>query len=600
MLVHAQRPRELHWYHAGPMLFGDWGTSRLYVLGLAFFYTQRASLWFMLAMSVLLVSVGWAYQIICRIYPDGGGVYSSARHRSQTLAVIGGLLLCADYLVTAAISSLDAFHYVDVHGPASWAACSIAVIGCINYFGPRKAGAIALVVAVITVVMALLLAGAALPSLSSAHIERPTGSPFRLWAQFTGLILAISGVEAIANMTGIMVRPVEKTARRSIWPVLCEIVILNLILTVAMLAVPAEVLGDGDPSLAHVAHRDDMLRVMAEYYIGPTFAAVASIVFALLLLSAANTAISDLVSIQYMMARDRELPPVFGAINTWGMPVAPLAFATVLPVLIVIVVPDVGELADLYAIGVVGAVAINLGTCSTNFGIPLGRVERVGMLALAALMIVIWLTIAYEKPHALLFAMTIMGAGLLVRFAVHKRAAIRRWMLAPTPFPLQVELARPLLPSFAGRQPMASKPDLRTVKHRRIMIATRGNLKLLRFGLDEAKAKQAELLVLFVRHVAVPTLGSAAAADGRSDPEAVALFEQARQECAAAGVPLFCLYSIAYDVPDAILDFAVTHGVDTLILGASQRGALWHAMKGDVIQQVAQYLPDPVSLLIHA
>ena len=93
MLVKGKRPRELHWYHAGPMLFGDWGTSRLYVLGLAFFYTQHASLWFMLAMSVLLVAVGWAYQVICRLYPDGGGVYSSARHRSQTLAVIGALAL---------------------------------------------------------------------------------------------------------------------------------------------------------------------------------------------------------------------------------------------------------------------------------------------------------------------------------------------------------------------------------------------------------------------------------------------------------------------------------------------------------------------------
>ena len=56
------------------MLFGDWGTSRLYVLGLAFFYTRQASLWFMVAMSLLLIGVGWAYQIVCRIYPDGGGV----------------------------------------------------------------------------------------------------------------------------------------------------------------------------------------------------------------------------------------------------------------------------------------------------------------------------------------------------------------------------------------------------------------------------------------------------------------------------------------------------------------------------------------------
>src|SRR6476620_6170407 len=112
MLATGERPRELRWYHAGPMLFGDWGTSRLYVLGLAFAFNGRASFWFIALMSLLLIGVGWSYEIICRLFPDGGGVYSSARHRSQLLAVIGGLLLYADYVVTASLSCLDAFHYL--------------------------------------------------------------------------------------------------------------------------------------------------------------------------------------------------------------------------------------------------------------------------------------------------------------------------------------------------------------------------------------------------------------------------------------------------------------------------------------------------------
>ena len=58
--------------------------------------------------------VGWCYEIICRLFPDGGGVYSSAKQRSQLLAVVGGLLLCADYVVTASLSCLDAFHYLGV------------------------------------------------------------------------------------------------------------------------------------------------------------------------------------------------------------------------------------------------------------------------------------------------------------------------------------------------------------------------------------------------------------------------------------------------------------------------------------------------------
>ena len=41
--IHHHRPRELKWYHAAGMLFGDWGTSRLYVLGLAFYFSGTAA-----------------------------------------------------------------------------------------------------------------------------------------------------------------------------------------------------------------------------------------------------------------------------------------------------------------------------------------------------------------------------------------------------------------------------------------------------------------------------------------------------------------------------------------------------------------------------
>ena len=56
MLVAENRPRNLKWYHAGPLLFGDWGTSRLYVLGLAFYYTAHASVIYLAAMSLIMLA----------------------------------------------------------------------------------------------------------------------------------------------------------------------------------------------------------------------------------------------------------------------------------------------------------------------------------------------------------------------------------------------------------------------------------------------------------------------------------------------------------------------------------------------------------------
>src|SRR5438105_9159029 len=117
-MLASERPRNVGWLQAAGLLFGDWGTSRLYVLGLALFFAGRSSFWLVVSMSVLILAVGWAYTQICRIYPDGGGVYTAAKSRSKTLAVIGALLLFADYTVTASLSSLEAFHYFGLPLPS--------------------------------------------------------------------------------------------------------------------------------------------------------------------------------------------------------------------------------------------------------------------------------------------------------------------------------------------------------------------------------------------------------------------------------------------------------------------------------------------------
>jgi amino acid transporter/nucleotide-binding universal stress UspA family protein len=672
MLATGERPRELKWYHAGPMLFGDWGTSRLYVLGLAFFFNGHASFWFIALMSVLLVGVGWSYEIICRLFPDGGGVYSSARHRSQLLAVVGGLLLCADYVVTASLSCLDAFHYLEAalgfHDirplfgvlpiEAVLAAVTILAIGALNYFGPTKTGTIAMLIALATVAFTLIIGvRAAMHFTGTVPIEGlgppKITSPFEgrsLWASwigFTEIVLALSGVEAIANMTGIMVPPVEKTARKAIVPVLVEIVILNLILAAAMCALPESVLMTPHPDDAtKLAHTDDMLRVIAQYYVGPTFATVASVVFALLLLSAVNTALADLVSIQFMLSRDKELPRAFGGLNRFGMPMLPLVVGAVVPAAVVLLFPDVTALSGLYAIGVVGAIAINLGTTSTNRSLSLRGYERGMMVVLTFIMIAIEATICVVKPEARGFALIVLVAGLAGRVAtaVSGRAvpisdAARAGYLAVAVGSIAAEVllaftANDSWPGFAlmtavaigvgyasyrtqgYREALLTKEHELQVAaeppkplmllpgsytpHERVMVATQGNPRLIDFALRECKSRQAEFQLLFIRHLAVTPMGPAPIPTLAEDEPARQLFDTIRQKAHDAGVPVRLLYGVARDIPDAILDMAVTHGADTLVLGATRRGALWKAMKGDVIQAIAEQLPEGIDLLIHA
>jgi nucleotide-binding universal stress UspA family protein/L-asparagine transporter-like permease len=683
MLATGERPRELRWYHAGPMLFGDWGTSRLYVLGLAFAFTGRSSFWFVAAMCGLMIGVGWSYEIICRLFPDGGGVYSSARHRSQLLAVIGGLLLCADYVVTASLSCLDAFHYLgldDINllpgilGAKGYplapilAAVTILGIGGLNYFGPTKTGSIAMVVALTTVVLTMVIGIACLPHLGEAFklVESPLkprggeslgGALGRSWVGFTEIVLALSGVEAIANMTGIMVQPVEKTARKAILPVLIEIVILNLILALAMTALPNSILNE-TKSNGELAHTGDMLKQIAIHYVGPGFAAIASVVFAALLLSAVNTALADLVSIQFMLSRDKELPTNLSRLNRFGMPMIPLVIGAVIPAIVVLIFTDVDKLAALYAIGVVGAISINLGTTSTNKDLPLKKGERVFMFGLTLIMLAIGYTICTEKPAARSFALIVLVAGLAGRLVtivsnkvvpIKQGARIGYTILAISSIVAELGIALVMgddkwafIPSAAialiigyasfetqkyrayllGTAKPPSGPgehgvydsDLDTAApakpkmilkgeytpKERIMVATTGNPRLIDFALKECKNRQAELDLLFIRHLAVTPMGPTAPPSLAEDSTALELFERLRTQAHDAGVPLRLLYGVARDIPEAILDMAVTHGADLLLLGTTRRGTLWKAMKGDVIQAVAEQLPERIGLLIHA
>ena len=112
MTLSTKRPRNVDARRATAILYGDWGTSKAYVLGLAFGVAGYSSFWLIAAMCALTVLVGINYITVCRLYPDGGGVYSSARSQGRLLAVVGALLLVADLTVTAALSGWSALSYI--------------------------------------------------------------------------------------------------------------------------------------------------------------------------------------------------------------------------------------------------------------------------------------------------------------------------------------------------------------------------------------------------------------------------------------------------------------------------------------------------------
>jgi amino acid transporter/nucleotide-binding universal stress UspA family protein len=602
--TNVKRPRNVDWKRAAAILYGDWGTSKAYVIGLAFAVAGYASFWLIAAMCVLTALVGSNYMVICRLYPDGGGVYASVRHRSEVVAIVGAFLLIADYLVTAAISALSAFAYLGVPHPEKFAALAILIIGLLNLLGPRNTGSLAFFISVPTAFVVIALGIFSLPHMheAAAHLQPLHGNFWQNWAGFVGIVLALSGVEAIANATGVMkLDPgstednpcVVKTSTPAILVVMIEVCMFTALLGLAMHALNGLQVANGDvnaPGAEGV--RDYMLRYMGQIFVsgsfGPTagqiFGFIVSLVFAFLLLSAVNTAIVDLIMIQFLMSRDRELPSVFHRLNKWGVPTLGALVATVVPMGLVIFVKDMAGLAELYAVGVVGAIATNLGATSTDRKLSIKGWERTLMFGTFIVMAAIEISLLIDKPNARYFAITILLIGLILRALVLERR------MKKEPGVLQPQAVSTAVSNAAGA-------EIEPPGGEAILCAIRGTGRTLDFALREAERLDARLYLLFVREQAFVTEQDRKR-KWQDDEEASRIFNEAKQRARECS-PLFA-YAVSPSTAATIVDVAATLGASRLILGAPQRNALINLLRGNVIREVSNSLPEEIDLLVYA
>ena len=603
--TNIRRPRNVNVPRAAAILYGDWGTSKAYVIGLAFAVGGYASFWLIAAMCVLTALVGINYMIICRLYPDGGGVYASVRHRSEIISIVGAFLLIADYLVTAAISALSAFQYLGVPHPEKFAAGAILAIGLLNLLGPKHTGGLAFLISVPTLIVVITLGLFSLPHLGSAigHLQPLHGGFWQNWGGFVGIVLALSGVEAIANATGVMrldpgstdANPsVRKTSTPALLWVMVEVCLFTALLGLAMHALGGLQVANGDvnaPGAEGV--RDYMLRYMGETFvggalglaIGHAFGFAVSITFGLLLLSAVNTAIVDLITIQFLMARDRELPAIFQRLNKWGVPSAGMFLATIVPMLLVVLVKDMVGLADLYAVGVVGAIATNLGATATDWKLSIKKWERTLMFGTFIVMAAIEMSLLIDKPNARYFAVTILAVGLILRGLVQERR-MKKETIAIAPGELPIQLS-----------PASSEPASDFTSAESILCAVRGPGRTLDFALREARETGRRLYLLFVREQRFMTEQDRKR-KWEEDPEAAEIFATAKRD-AGDHPPLFC-YAVSESASATIVDIAATLGASRLILGAPRRNALVNILRGNMVREVSDLLPEEIDLLVYA
>ena len=58
------------------------------------------------------------------------------------------------------------------------------------------------------------------------------------------------------------------------------------------------------------------------------------------------------------------------------------------------------------------------------------------------------------------------------------------------------------------------------------------------------------------------------------------------------------VYAVSQDAAATIVDLSATLGVDYLVIGSTQRTALTNLLRGSVVTNIAQHLPESIQLLI--
>lgn len=659
MLTTESRPRTLRWVHAGPLLYGDWGTSRLYVLGLAFLYTGHASIIYLAAIGLLMLAVSWAYTHICRCFPDGGGVYTAARQLSPTLSVIGSTLLLSGYIMTAAISVIEAFHYFHVphHYVLPCAVVSIILIGGVNWLGAKSAGKFALIIALVALGVSAAMSLIAIPQFVTG-IETISfdyfreNSPSSAWVNFTKICLALAGVEAVANMTGLMKQPVEKEAKKTIWPVSTEVVALNLLFGLALAGLAFTVAGTPmkeihtpdehrlvesreafveslppdqrsgwDTSLPIELEPEEIgvLQPIAKQsydHMVEHQSQVDQYTNAAMRVIAESTA-SDMFGSTFGHLMGNIAGITFGllllsATNTAIMAMVSVFYAMAhdkeLPKkftalnysgvpwfgLVVSVIIPIGVILVEQNVTVLASLYV-LGVTGAITVTVLSSAINKELELTALTRVFMWLLGLFLLSITVTIAITqpvsTAFSGTLVALALGVRT-IRS--VAPKDTGAKIEA-----PTMGWLNLLQSLPTKVDPDKPKIMLAARGRYQS-EFAVDLAKRRGATLMGLYVRVVRVMDLQPGMAPRIETDDTALETLGTTAMLAKEAGVPFIPIYVVSQGIADEILDYTTTYMCDTLIMGKSRRSSVARRLEGDVLSMVAKDLPDGVMLMTRA
>jgi hypothetical protein len=256
---------------------------------------------------------------------------------------------------------------------------------------------------------------------------------------------------------------------------------------------------------------------------------------------------------------------------------------------------DLLRLGKIFAFGLLGSYAIT--SISLNVlrwregrrGIVFGN----GLIATLAL-VVPWVTSWFTKPNATLYGAAVTAVQLVVAFVTHRgwiRSGRFGFIRAVT-----AERAASDQPSCGEVVTLAEAVSLRQTYPSTTLVALRGpNRNLCAEAAKRARgAGDTAIYVVFVDEI--PGLFF----PPRTGPseDALDVLNAAVYDLGKEGMEAVPIWRLAHDAGASIAEAAEELRVNCVLMGTSQRSTVWQFLRGDVLKQLLEELPEPIHVVI--
>jgi len=588
----------------GPLLawsvvFADIGTSIYYVPGLLFrelgSKSPSAAAAFVLATGFAFVLLAMKYVNVAARYPDGGGVVSVASDAfGPMVGCIGGILICVDYFLTGAISSVSGFQYLAAEIPrlqayiAPAACAAMITLGLLNFIGIRESALLTAVLAVASLAVNLIVIAVVSVQLDGAHwrlvLDQFTAvtalKPWPILVGFGSSWLAFSGLESISQIAPALQEPREKTALRAMLLVIAGIMFTSPLVTAFETALLDAARANPDQFMYELGAKFGT-RALAVGIVATS---------STLLIGATNTALIGCYHVFLALVRLGYMPRWLSERNQrFGTPHRAIIIAVTVPVVVVLATRGQMELlGEMYSFGLLGAFTL------TSVGLDRMRVQEnkrgvgfwLGLLT-SFMVVVAWGVNLISKTRATMFGGTTTILGFAVAYAVQKG-----WIGGHKGGFTEAEAAEKAAAELASAIEIVTLEEAMDMKAMYVsttLVAVRApNLRLFQEALARARgAGDAAIYVIYVDEI--PGLFFPPKSGPSHDAlsvltAAVDYFKQANM----AAVPI---WRMGHDAGASLAGAARRLGDQAEMVGTSQRNAVWHLLRGSVLKSLVKDLP---------